>query len=160
MTSRVRFGGLAVLVVSLALWSSIAEAGSAGSQDGGDTVTVGASTSSLSPGSIGALAPDRSASGSGPTCTYTPVELAQAAGFDLDPGGPTPGEWYLAKCTDAEGLETEQAEWVPTVPASTPAPVAIGVRPAEAAATAAAAIVLPAPTIEVNPVPFSVVNLS
>jgi len=160
MTSRVRFGGLAVLVVSLALWSSIAEAGSAGSQDGGDTVTVGASTSSSSPGSIGAPAPDRSASGSGPTCTYTPVELAQAAGFDLDPGGPTPGEWYLAKCTDAEGLESEQAEWVPTVPASTPAPVAVGVSPAEAAATAAASIVLPAPTIEVNPVPFSVVNLS
>jgi hypothetical protein len=66
----------------------------------------------------------------------------------------------VAQCSDEAGLESEKAVWVPTASASAPAPVAFGASPAEVAATAAASIVLPVPSIEVNPAQFSVVNLS
>jgi len=157
VSNRVKVWGVLLLVCTLAVWSAAAFAGVATGSDGGNTATVGAATSSSSAGL--STGPGHSASeirsGSGATCSYTPVELAAAAGFDLYPGGPTPGEWYLVNCPGV----AESAEWVPTSPAAPPAPAAGGVSPMAAAAKAESSIVLPAPTIMVNPVDFSVVNL-
>jgi hypothetical protein len=87
--------------------------------------------------------------------------LAEAAGFDLAPGGPTAGEWFLVQCAGSPALEDGRAEWVPAATDSPTAPTgtAIG-SPGVAAAQAASSIVLPAPSMEINPAAFSVVNIA
>jgi hypothetical protein len=156
MSNRVKVVGALVLMVGLAAWSAAAFAGVTTGSDGGDTATVGAGSWSSWPGTPGAVAPVVRAGGSGPSCTYVPVELAASAGFDLKPGGPTPGEWYLVQCAGAG----ETAQWVATGPSAQPAVVGVAVNPGAVAARAEESIVLPAPSLTINPASFSVVNLS
>jgi hypothetical protein len=155
MTARMKAGGLSLLIIGLVVWSAAAFAGVTTGSDGGDTATVSAGTSSSSPGSPATTAPDGNVGDSAPSCTYTPVDVSASAGFALAPGGPTPGEWYLVECPDA----VENAEWIATVDTTAPAVVNPGASPRAAAAQAAASIVLPSPSIRVNPAAFSVVNL-
>jgi hypothetical protein len=160
MSARVRIVGLLVVNLGLALWASTAVAGVIGT-DGGNTVTVGAATSSSSssdPAGGAATETDGGSSeGVSPApCTYSPVELSESAGFDLAPGGPTPGEWYLVQCPGT----AERAEWIPTGPVAPAPAAAVAASPAAAAARAAASIVLPSPPLEINPAPFSIVNFA
>ena len=100
MSTRLRAAVALFVVAGLVTWVSTAWAGVARGQDGGNTVTVGALASS-SPSSSSPPGPFPSghgASDSGPSCTYTAISLAEGAGFDLAPGGPTPGDWYLVQC--------------------------------------------------------------
>jgi hypothetical protein len=158
MSSRVKIVGLVVMILGLGLWASAAFAGVIGA-DGGNTVTVGAWTSSSSgPAGGAATAADGGGSdGLSPApCTYSPVELSESAGFDLAPGGPTPGEWYVVQCPGA----AERAEWIPSGPVAPVATAGVPAGPDAAAARAAASIVLPSPPLEVNPTPFSVVQFA
>jgi len=155
--NHMKIGGALIVAIGLVVWSTVAYAGGATGSDGGNSATVGVLSTSSSPGTSATAAPGGGSGGdSGPTCTYTPVELAESAGFDLAPGGPTPGAWYLVSC-GPQG--PEEVEWVPTGPDVPTAAVGNGVSPGAAAAKAAASIVLPSPSIQVNPVEFSVVNL-
>ncbi len=156
MSLRVKIGGVLLVAVALAVWSAAAFAGDTSGTDGGNTATVGVDTSSSSAGASTATAPDTSGDGSGPSCSYTPVELAASAGFDLNPGGPTPGNWYIVTCPGSG----ENPEWIPTGPTDTASATGTNGRPMAAAAKAAASIVLPPPTITVNPAAFSVANLA
>jgi hypothetical protein len=159
---RLKIAGALVITVGIVVWSAVAYAGEATGSDGGNNATVGVLSTSSSPGASATAAPGGGrdsgggVGGSGPTCTYTPVELAASAGFDLAPGGPTPGVWFLVSC----GQGPEEVEWVPTAPNVPTAAAGNEVSPGAAAAKAAASIVLPSPSIEVNPAQFSVVNLA
>jgi hypothetical protein len=156
--NNMKIGGSLIVAIGLVVWSAVAYAGDATGSDGGNNATVGVLSTSSSPGSsvTATTAPDGSGDGSGPTCTYTPVELAESAGFSLAPGGPTPGDWFIVSCGPQR---PEEVEWVPTGPdAPTPA-VGNVVSPGAAAVRAAASIVLPSPSLEINPAEFSVVNL-
>ena len=157
-----RIGGGVLLAVGLVAWVSTAWAGVVRGQDGGNTVTVGASNTASSPEHSLLPATPKSTGGAGPACTYSPIVLAETAGFDLAPGGPTAGEWYLVQCPGSVELEDGRAEWVP---ASTSGPTAssgtaTGTPGVAAAAEAAASIALPSPSIEVNPAAFSIVNIA
>ncbi len=158
MSNRIRGVGVLLLLFVLAGWSAAAYAGNATGSDGGDTARVGVTSASSSPGSSRTpAAPYRDGGASGPSCIYVPVELAASAGFDLAPGGPTPGAWYFLKCGGPAGID--EVDWVPTeASAATPAAV-IAHTPTAAAEQAAASIRLPSPSIQINPVAFSLVNL-
>jgi hypothetical protein len=157
MSNRLKVGGAVVVAVALAASSAAAYTGNATGSDGGNTATVGVSSSSSSPGHSGGVAPQSSGRGIGPSCTYVPVELAASAGFDLSPGGPKPGNWFLVKCAGSAGVE--EVQWIPTG-ASTPAVAPANASgPGDAAAQAAASIHLESPSIQVNPAEFSLVNL-
>jgi hypothetical protein len=161
MSSRLKLGGVALFVVGLALWSSVAWSDvGVGGNDGGGTVSVGVATSGSTPGFPGPSTPGRRGSGPGPSCTYTPLSLAPEAGFALAPGGPTPGQWYVVSCSSAQGAEDVRYVWVPTQTTARPATRIAGVNPSAVATEAAASIVLPSPSIEINPAAFSVVNLA
>ena len=149
MSNRLKVGGAVVVAVALAASSAAAYTGNATGSDGGNTATVGVSSSSSSPGHSGGVAPQSSGRGIGPSCTYVPVELAASAGFDLSPGGPKPGNWFLVKCAGSAGVE--EVQWIPTG-ASTPAVAPANTSgPGDAAAQAAASIHLESPSIQVNP---------
>jgi len=156
---RVRIGSVVLVSLGLLIWASAAWAGMAQGGDGGNTVTVGASTP---PSSAGPPEPGvTGAKGSGPgvSCSYTPITLSEAAGFALTPGGPTPGQWFLVQCVGPHAPAGGHAQWVPTpLPVQSPAAMA-GPSPVVAAQQAEASIVLPAPSVQVNPSAFSVVNL-
>jgi hypothetical protein len=156
--NNMKIGGALIVAIGLVVWSAVAYAGDATGSDGGNNATVGVVSTSSSPGTsaTASTAPDGSGGGSGPTCTYTPVELAESAGFSLAPGGPTPGAWFLVSC----GQGPEEVEWVPTGPDAPTAAVGNVVSPGAAAVRAAASLVLPSPSIELNPAAFSVVNLA
>jgi hypothetical protein len=123
--------------------------------DGGDTVTVGASSSATSAGE-----PGQSTAGSGgasaPSCTYTPLPPALAA--VLGPGGATPGTWFAISCQgQALNLLNGGITWVPNaVSVLTASPT---VSPGLVVAEAVRSLVLPAPAIGLDPPSFSVVNL-
>jgi hypothetical protein len=142
-------------MASTALWSPAAFA-NAGATDGGGGVTVGVSTPSTPSGSSGGSGPGGSGTGSGPVCTYTPVDLSAEAGFGVPPGGPTPGSWYLVQCPGLPG-QSVSIEWIPAKGNVPPPPVTANA--GALAAEAAASIVLPAPEIVTSPTTFSIVNL-
>ncbi len=102
-----------LIALGLGAWASTAWAGNAQGQDGGDTVQVGVSTSSLT-GQAGVPVPRGARSGSGPSCTYTPITLSMSAGAEPLPGGPTPGQWYLVQCSGSAAATGGHAEWIPT----------------------------------------------
>jgi hypothetical protein len=159
MSRRVTVGVGIVLLVGLAIWSSVAwPDGNAGGHDGGTTISVNVGTSSSTPGIPGSPDRRRFQGGSGPVCTSQPVELSASAGFALPPGGPTPGGWYEVKCS-GDGVESDQAEWIPDPSTAPVAARVLPVSPAAAADQAVASLVLPPPSAEVNPAAFSVVNL-
>lgn len=162
MSAGVKGSGVVVVVaLGLALSSSPAFAAAAGAGTGGDTVSVGVSTSSGSPGAGAPGSDGGGGSGaSGPQCTYTPISLAAAAGFVLPPGGPTPGNWFLVQCPGSAASEAGYPLWVPTEPNAPPVVTGPGASARAVALQAASSIVLPPPSIEMNPAAFSVVNLS
>ncbi len=160
MSASVKVSGVLLVALGLAVWPSTAFAGAGASgSEGGDTISVGVSTSSSSPGSSGTPAADSGGNGSGPSCTYTPIMLAAAAGFDLAPGGPTPGNWYLVQCPGTQADEDGHPVWIATGPSAPPVGTGVGISARAVALQAAASIVLPSPSIQVNPAEFSVVNL-
>ena len=80
--------------------------------------------------------------------------------FAAEPGGPTPGRWFLSPCQGASLNGTGHLEWLYTGPsAERVAAVVAQANPVAAAEEAEASIVLPTPSIDVNPAEFSVVNL-
>jgi hypothetical protein len=161
MSAGVKISGVAVVALGLALSSSTAFAAGAGAGAGGDTISVGVSTSSGSPGS-GPSSSDGDGDGgggSGPQCTYTPITLAAAAGFALPVGGPTPGNWFLEQCPGSQADEEGRPVWITTGPSAPPVIAGPGISAKALALQAASSIVLPSPSIRVNPAAFSVVNL-
>jgi len=160
MSNRLKVGCVFLAIVGVAIWYSTAAAQTGGS-DGGNTVTIGVSTSSTWPGLPGH--PGTAArGGSGDTskvqCTDVPLPDAQSA--VLGSGGPTPGMWYLVKCPNQPGTaNVEHLVWVPAGSVAAPATGTVGADAGAVAARAAASIVLPSPTIQLNPATFSVVNL-
>jgi len=161
-STRLRTAVVIVFVAGLVTWVSTAWAGVARGQDGGNSVTVGAMTSpsSSSTSPRGSPTTHGGTGSSGPSCTYTAISLSEGAGFDLAPGGPTAGEWYLVQCPGSPALEQGRAEWVPTPKGAPSAPLAVATAsPVGAAMQAAASMALPSPSVVVNPAAFSVVNL-
>jgi hypothetical protein len=153
--------GVVLVTLGLALSTSTASAGGAAAGSGGDTISVGVSTSSGSPGSgTPSSNGGGGAGGSGPQCTYTPITLAAAAGFDFPPGGPTPGNWFLVQCPGSPADEAGHPVWITTGPSAPPVVTGPGISARALALQAASSIVLPSPSIELNPTGFSVVNLS
>jgi hypothetical protein len=164
VSRRLTVGGGVVLLVGLAIWSSVAwPDGSAGGQDGGSSASVSAAESGSAPETPGSsTAPEHGDSGgkrSDVHCTSAPVELSAAGGFSLPPGGTTPGWWYRVTCSDPAGVVSDRAVWVPTTTKSAPVAPLPAADPGMAAAQADASIVLPAPTLSFNPSTFTVVNL-
>ena len=158
------FVSVGVATVCALLWSSVAAAGSANGSDGGNHVTVGASGSSSAGPSPGAGAAG-DGGGSGVACTLTSLTPDDYASFDLQPGGDTPGAWDFVSCGDSAedpGGSGGVLRWIPapTGPAATAVPAAPGTPAMVVAARAASSIDLPTPTIELNPVGFSVVNVA
>ena len=157
---RVMAGGVLLIAVGLAGWASIAAAADAGGTDGGNTVTVGASNTSVSPGFSDNPRRGASDGGQGPSCTYTQLSGLEMVEFAAEPGGPTPGRWFLAPCEGASMSGNGHLEWLYTGPSAARAPTVVSqANPGAAAEEAEASIVLPMPSIDVNPVEFSVVNL-
>lgn len=147
-----------VIVVSAVAWA----AGSVSGQDGGDSATVGASTSSSwfpVPGATGSVDTNEP---QGESCRSQAVALSPSAGFDLPPGGPTPGNWYVVTCVGSDAAEPDsvRVEWIPSTAGGGPAPPARPVAALVVAERAAASIVLPSPVVRLDPTPFSVVNLT
>jgi len=160
MSVRLKIGCVVLAIVGVAIWRSVAGAQTGGS-DGGDTVSVGVSTSSSSPGHAGhpgtAARHERGQATPAP-CTDIPLPDAQSS--VLGAGGPTPGLWYLVKCPNQSGNPNiEHLIWVPTASATTPKAGSAGIGAEAAATQAAASITLPSPSIQLNPAVFSVVNL-
>ncbi len=160
MSVRKKVGSVVLAVAGLAIWRSTAEAQTGGS-DGGDTVTVGVSTSSTwpgHPGHPGAVLRGQGGGSAKATCTDVPLPDAQSA--VLGAGGTTPGMWYLVQCSNQPSAPTiEHLLWVtngPNVAMSSASTVA---NAGAMAAKAEASIVLPSPSIDLNPAAFSVVNL-
>ncbi len=161
---------LIAVAVSIALVVGVVagQSGAASSgRDGGNTVTVGAS----SDGSTGGVA-GSPGSGSGPnpvgtggaggagavTCQDLALTLSDIA---FPPGGPTPGGWYSVTCTNRlTGAVLTQTEWIstatPSAPASAPIPT---VDPRVLALQAEQSIRLPAPVPAANPPDPAIVNL-
>jgi len=157
LSIRLKIGCVVLAIVGVAIWRSTAEAETAGS-DGGNTVTIGVSTSSTWPGQPGHSGAVPRGGGGGATkvaCTDIPLPDAQSA--VLGAGGPTPGMWYLVNCPNQSGAPNiEHLVWVPSTSTTTPP---AGTAAAAVAAKAAASIVLPSPSMDLNPAAFSVVNL-
>jgi len=123
--------------------------------DGGNTVRVGATSATSTPGT--AIHSGVQDGGSaGPPCTYIPLPASDAA--TVAPGGPTPGSWYFVNCPGKTlTIYNGALSWFPVVPAvSGAAPVT----PSALALKASDSLTLPSPVVDINPPSFSVVNLS
>jgi hypothetical protein len=89
------------------------------------------------------------------------LALGPAETAEYGPGGPMPGGWYLVICGPDYTLPNDgHLEWLSTAPAPSVPVAGAAVNPKLAAAQAAASIVLPSPSLQLNPAAFSVVNLS
>jgi len=130
-----------------------------GATDSGNTVTVGVSTSASLPGSAGAPGSPGSSGGSSSTqqCTYMRVPSAFANA--LGPGGSLPGAWYFDTCaTGTPSFKGVGMVWIRySHPPTAPTP---SVPPAQLASEAASSLSLPAPSMHLDPSPFSVVNFA
>jgi hypothetical protein len=165
--STVIISGAAVVLVcssSTSVW-----AGAVGI-DGGNVVSIGASSSSnagISPGdqssnpSSSGLAEtsgsNRESHKPSPGCVLAPVdsELAGAMG----PGGSTPGQWYAMWCNGQEYIPSTGMFWIPDSKAPVAKSGAGPVDPLVLAEQAYRTILLPSPSIHTNPSPYTVVNL-
>lgn len=139
-------------------------AGSAGALEGGNSVSVGVSSSSnsssdRSPNHSGNQGPSGSArqstEKSQPECQLVP--LSTVSSVSIPPGGLTPGQWYVLSCGGVPYIPSTGVFWIAAAsgpPTSTGQP-----DPLELAEKAADSITLPAPSIDMNPTRYSVVNL-
>ena len=146
------------VVIALSVSSSTALAARAvadvTADAGGNTVTVGASNSEGSQG-----LPGHPAGGSGgrpgPACFYTLLPASEQAAMGI--GGLTPGAWYSLDCAGPSlGLFPGGVVWRPAPASSATSPVS----PTALAMQAIRSLVLPTPSIHVDPPGYSVVNLA
>lgn len=125
--------------------------------DGGNTVNVGATSASATPGQAVHRGDTNGPGGSPAACTYTPMPANDAATFGA--GGPTPGAWFFVHCPGRDlTIYNGALSWIPTS-----SPALVGTPPSAPSALALKAadeLTLPSPVISLNPSSFSVVNLS
>lgn len=157
MTRRSRIWvTVAVLVGTQGALVAWAATNSGSASDGGNTVNVGATSVSATPGQAVHGGDSSTSGGSGSSCTYTPMPAKDAATFGA--GGPTPGAWYFVHCPGRDlTLYNGALSWIPTG-----APALVGTPPAPPTALALQAVdslTLPPPVINLNPSAFSIVNL-
>ena len=123
-------------------------------------MTIGVSTSSTWPGHLGQTMPHPRRGAEPPKVQCTDVALPEAQSEVLGAGGPTPGMWYLLTCPNqTSSPRIEHLVWVPTLANTAPPKSPVGADPGSLAAQAEGSIVLPAPSIQLSPANFSVVNL-
>lgn len=148
---------IVLAVAASAVWALPSWAGASGGDGPGGTVTVGASGGGATGG--GPASPGAPGSGGGTpaspwTCTSMYLALNNQPG--IPPGGPLPGAWYSVTCTDAAtGIQTSQTVWLTTPPSGGAPPV----DPYALAVQAESSMVLPRPTIQVDPAGAAIVNL-
>ncbi len=129
----------------------------------GNTVSVGASSSSSSDGSHGhsgsrhdGRLTHQESSPSPQLCTLVP--LAESTSAQLAPGGPTPGQWYVMSCNGQDFIPSTGLSWVPFGKQGPKG--AAPIDPLVLAEKAADSIALPGPSIHTNPSGYTIVNLN
>jgi len=152
---------LAIACLVIIDQSTSAYAGRAVGADAGGTISVGASTSTFSPGTSGVAAGDTStaaatnSAGFVPICTTDVLTLNNLLG--PPPGVTGPGSWFSILCTNSAGGTTTTNLWISS--GATPPTAPPSVDPYAVALQAENSLNLPSPTINFDPPTNAVVNL-